>query len=336
MQPLPRSTRTRKLCLQTLHNRWWPRLHLFRCSVLRIAGFFPVLIVTCILVLAYVTAVPAALLPLYRSYPFLASALLVLFHFIYANVLINYAVLVFADPGGVPQDWSVSPSQAVRNPGTTDFRHSHLMHERTYDGLLRYCSRCEQFKPDRSHHCSACRRCILRMDHHCIFINNCVSFVNHKFFISFVFYACIGCTFVTIVAFPTMASVVFWPNMATSKTHMAASPLLESVTLESCAIVGYIVCGAFAFALSVFVCFHGYLVTKGRTTIELYETSDPERAARISEYDLGASKNWRTVCGNVAFCWFFPVRAYIDGDGLSWPRNDSVDHDPLLENAEAV
>lgn len=324
--------RTRMPSSKTFRAQWWPNLHMFRCSVVRVAGFIPVFIVTGVLILAYITAVPATLLPMYSRSPVLAVFPLAVFHFIYGCVVINYALLVFADPGGVPHDWHMaSPSEADRTPGRSGFAHSHLMHERTYDGLLRYCSKCEVFKPDRSHHCSTCGRCILRMDHHCIFINNCVSFINHKFFISFVFYACIGCTFVAVAAFPTMASVVFQPmppQYATKAASVYALPL--SSTLETCAVIGYIVCVAFAFALAIFVCFHTYLVTKGRTTIELYEASEPERAARIAQYDLGAAANWRGVCGSVPMCWLFPVRAFIEGDGLSWPRNGSVDRDPLL------
>jgi len=151
---------------KNLRARWWPRLHLFRCSLVRAAGFIPVILVSGILTLAYITAVPATLLPLARNSPVLGTLLLALFHFIYANVLINYAVLVLADPGGVPDDWRADPDDVTemqRRPQTTDFVHSHLMRERTYDGLLRYCQKCRAYKPDRTHHCSVCRRCITRM-----------------------------------------------------------------------------------------------------------------------------------------------------------------------------
>jgi len=35
------------------------------------------------------------------------------------------------------------------------------------DGLPRYCSKCNCWKPDRSHHCSEIERCVWRMDHFC-------------------------------------------------------------------------------------------------------------------------------------------------------------------------
>ena len=39
--------------------------------------------------------------------------------------------------------------------------------QRSIQGAIRYCDKCQAIKPDRSHHCSVCQACILKMDHHC-------------------------------------------------------------------------------------------------------------------------------------------------------------------------
>ena len=39
--------------------------------------------------------------------------------------------------------------------------------QRSIQGAIRYCDKCQAIKPDRSHHCSVCQDCILKMDHHC-------------------------------------------------------------------------------------------------------------------------------------------------------------------------
>ena len=39
--------------------------------------------------------------------------------------------------------------------------------QRSIQGAVRYCDKCQAVKPDRSHHCSVCQDCILKMDHHC-------------------------------------------------------------------------------------------------------------------------------------------------------------------------
>lgn len=58
---------------------------------------------------------------------------------------------------------------------------------------IRYCEKCNQWKPDRTHHCRACKKCIHRMDHHCPWINNCVGAKNQKFFSCFLLYVFLCC-----------------------------------------------------------------------------------------------------------------------------------------------
>lgn len=43
---------------------------------------------------------------------------------------------------------------------------------------VKWCVKCELYKPDRAHHCSRVGGCVLRMDHFCPWINNCVGFRN--------------------------------------------------------------------------------------------------------------------------------------------------------------
>ena len=59
----------------------------------------------------------------------------------------------------------------------------------------RICRRCNAYKPRRAHHCSVCKRCIIKMDHHCPWVNNCVGIGNHKYFLLFVFYTFLSCTY---------------------------------------------------------------------------------------------------------------------------------------------
>lgn len=53
------------------------------------------------------------------------------------------------------------------------------------DGAQRFCQKCQNYKPPRSHHCRVCQRCVLRMDHHCPWTNNCVGHRNYRTFLVF-------------------------------------------------------------------------------------------------------------------------------------------------------
>ncbi len=136
-------------------------------------------------------------------------------------------------------------------------------------------------------------------------------------------YAFLGCLFVSVVSFSTAEKIVFEP--IDTPSNAKNNPV--SGVFDTCTVVGYVMCVAFTFALAIFVVFHAYLVAKGRTTIELYEIADPQRASRVALYDLGPALNFRRACGNVPFCWLFPTRAYIEGDGLSYERVGDDDFD---------
>lgn len=390
---------------------YWPGVRGYSWSLARIAGLLPVVLVSCIMLAAYFIAVPVSLAPMLAVHQARAVFLLLVFHFIYLNVIVNYALLVWSDPGRVPPDWkSPPPDEAAslhetaslarqrRGRGSqesaedettdefndlsvphlplvnrrheppfepasekqrdTDFRYYHLMQERTYNGGWRYCHKCNHMKPDRSHHCSVCGVCILRMDHHCVFVATCVGFYNHKFFLSFVFYAFLGCTFVAIAGLPTflnaigegpgsighsggdvhgsgrIASLVRTSVRVMVSLPMSMASLLTSNSswatgqlsplMSALIVMGYILTASFSFALSIFVLFHTYLVVRGRTTIEMYDIVDPVRAARIAAYDLGWRENVRLVFGNYKLHWPLPTRYGIEGDGLSYHRAGSA------------
>ncbi|EDV24732.1 uncharacterized protein TRIADDRAFT_25400 [Trichoplax adhaerens] len=65
------------------------------------------------------------------------------------------------------------------------------VHCRDREKLVRWCPMCNIVKPDRCHHCSICNKCIMKMDHHCPWVNNCVGFANYKYFLVFLFHACL-------------------------------------------------------------------------------------------------------------------------------------------------
>lgn len=61
---------------------------------------------------------------------------------------------------------AVLDGRASPPPGLSDF-YSRDVFECDIDGLPRWCSTCQVWKPDRSHHSSEVARCVYKMDHFC-------------------------------------------------------------------------------------------------------------------------------------------------------------------------
>lgn len=65
---------------------------------------------------------------------------------------------------------------------STSFEPNRLEFRREW---IKYCSKCQNYKPERTHHCRRCGKCILKMDHHCPWTNNCIGYNNTPHFFRF-------------------------------------------------------------------------------------------------------------------------------------------------------
>jgi palmitoyltransferase len=121
--------------------------------------------------------------------------------------------LVFAPQGFVPRgqddtdketpDPTISADIFVCEPG----------------GHPRWCRFCEHIKPDRAHHSRDSGRCVYKMgknsipdqavkfgDHFCPWVGGMIGFTRYKFFLQFVTYAAIFCSFVIASMAPVKTS----------------------------------------------------------------------------------------------------------------------------------
>lgn len=73
-----------------------------------------------------------------------------------------------------------------------------LLPTRISDDHTKYCYTCQMTVPQRCHHCPLCNYCILRKDHHCFLTGACVGFGNQRYFVVFLFWACIGAAYGTL------------------------------------------------------------------------------------------------------------------------------------------
>lgn len=81
------------------------------------------------------------------------------------------------------------------------------------DGRPRWCTECQNWKPERSHHCREVGRCVRKMDHFCPWVGGVVGENAFKFFIQFVAYTALYCIFIIIVL------AIYIHEVRSSKDH---------------------------------------------------------------------------------------------------------------------
>ncbi|XP_063636293.1 palmitoyltransferase ZDHHC20-B-like isoform X1 [Cydia splendana] len=205
---------------------------------------------------------------------------------------------------------------------------------RTMSGSVRYCNRCVLVKPDRAHHCSLCGRCVLKMDHHCPWVNNCVCFHNYKFFMLFLGYALVYCTFVMSTCLPYF--IRFW-KMYKEYQHAHCDQLIAKGTFtKTCTdIIGgdfgnvanagryhivfaFFVALMFGISLGSLFGYHCYLVATNRTTLEAFRAPMFRGGVDKNGFSIGAYGNFKEVFGNQPCLWLVPVFTSL-GDGCDFP-----------------
>ncbi|CAI0476766.1 unnamed protein product [Linum tenue] len=165
-------------------------LNVFKfCTFLRALGSIMIFLVVGVIGLTYYVIVVQNYGPaLFNGGvdSFVAFLVLLLFHAFLVMLVWSYFSTILTDPGGVPQTWR--PTTDEEEGGIVDplvDTAAGLGINRDETQKTRFCRKCNQFKPPRSHHCSVCRRCILKMDHHCVWVVNCVGALNYKYFLLF-------------------------------------------------------------------------------------------------------------------------------------------------------
>lgn len=149
---------------------------------------------------------------------------------IYVNVIYNYLVAAFLNPGydthKEPHEMIIDsnpPKESVDlNIGPTTVTFS----ADSFIGSLfvptKYCVQCEHYKRDRVHHCQACRKCVYYMDHHCPYTNNCVGRRNYLYFYLFICYLSIGTMWAQLISLPLFLRCFSFANFRAGVTALTA------------------------------------------------------------------------------------------------------------------
>mmetsp|Transcript_18691 Transcript_18691/g.21486 ORF Transcript_18691/g.21486 Transcript_18691/m.21486 type:complete len:448 (+) Transcript_18691:53-1396(+) len=167
-------------------------------------------------------------------------------------------------------------------------------------GDKRFCGHCQKFKPERSHHCRQCGRCVLKMDHHCPWVNNCVGFFNYKFFLNMLFWADVSLIFISV----TFTEVIQDSLLSTQIGWGALYFYL----------VVYIMAVAMSVILLLFLSFHIWLISNGKTTLEHCEKKDNTKKG----WNKGMFRNLLDILGPNFLIWCIPICPNTEGNGLKF------------------
>ncbi|XP_038875962.1 probable protein S-acyltransferase 14 [Benincasa hispida] len=290
------------------------------CTALRALGFIMILLVLGIVGLSYYALVVVNYGPaLFRGGLNSLTALLVLllFHSLLAMLLWSYFSVVLTNPGFVPPYWrpesdeekgDADPLMASEYKGPGSGPEQGTVPSDSANQKIRFCRKCNQFKPPRCHHCSVCGRCVLKMDHHCVWVVNCVGAKNYKYFLLFLFYTFLETTLVTLSLLPYFLAFFSDGDITGTPGSLAAIFITFILNLT--------------FALSVmgFLILHISLVAANTTTIEAYE----KKTTPKWHYDLGRRKNFEQVFGMDKKYWFIP--AYSQDDLKRMPNLQGLEY----------
>lgn len=212
---------------------------------------------------------------------------LAVFHLLWVPMMISWLHCVLLDPGSLDQEWKAYLQETFSTEGSS----------------VNYCTKSNLFKPPRAHFCRMSERLILNMDHFCPWIGNTVGFCNRKFFILFLFYTCLTCSFAAI------SFAVRIGRCYIDEDHEGCGYM---IWLKVVFVKDFVL----AVVLGRFGAFHWQMACQNETSIERLLNSKPE-------YDLSRSDNLRQVFGLEKWSWFVPLSCGGPSiDGISWPTRE--------------
>ncbi|KAG7378279.1 Palmitoyltransferase zdhhc15 [Phytophthora pseudosyringae] len=174
--------------------------------------------------------------------------------FLASELLLQYSLAIWGDPGYVDP-------RHLAELGASD----------------RVCELCERVKPPRAHHCRECRRCVYEMDHHCPWINNCVGYYNYRHFWLLLMYIWVSCLYVAVLSaglFVATFTTSSADGDATRRERVVLDRFKVLFSFMATSVVGVVVCGYWGW--------HVYLVLTEQSTIEFMQREGERRRLSVS------------------------------------------------------
>jgi palmitoyltransferase len=174
-----------------------------------------------------------------------------------------------------------------------------------------WCHKSNMPKAPRAHYCHVTRKLVLNMDHYCPWMFNCVGWLNYRYFLMFLFYMLLGCSFSALCA----SEAFFDRRISFAGGRKARS----NVTFM------FVLSASVCIAVGILFFWHCYLVLSAQTTIEFYGNITRGRRARSrgemysNPYDCGWRKNLAHVLGDMPL-WLAVLPSDRTPPGKPWPE----------------
>ena len=175
-----------------------------------------------------------------------------------------------------------------------------------------YCSRCEQFRPQRAHHCRTCKTCILRFDHHCYYLENCVGFYNQGHFVRLLISTSIASSMTLSMIANVLFSVIFKQNAGALQVVLIIANLV--VLLPT------------TITILLLTFSQMKLLLMNLTTIEDIERQDDIDLGMqyVNPYDMGYHENVQQILGERWLFWILPTTK-MNGNGIDFKHINPYD-----------
>ena len=127
-----------------------------------------VVTVSAIIVMLYVSVLYVVVFP---SYEYYFHTFIGMFHFVIENMILgmvvySYRKVVTTGPGRIPARWAPEGFTEEELEEAKQCSSSEKYRKRFYDHhIVRFCRKCNSFKPPRSHHCSECDVFVIPLFH---------------------------------------------------------------------------------------------------------------------------------------------------------------------------
>ncbi|GFR86669.1 palmitoyltransferase [Elysia marginata] len=259
-----------------------------------------VLLTTMVVMVTYICIFPHIF---YQTDYFWSGIHIVFSHWLLINIVFNYVMAAFTDPGHPPQ--SVSEVVSI-------------------------CKKCIAPKPPRTHHCSICGKCVLKMDHHCRYDVFKQHFFGNKDLVVPAFFFPINMAYHMWQDSSENASKVDNGTPSNLESENDIKATLEDQFFHNAIIFEFVLCAGVSVALGLLFIWHARLVSMGQTSIELH-VNNKERARLRKKnkvfknpYDFGFVKNWQIFFGlnkkgrSFVRHILLPSRHDPVGDGITW------------------